>query len=76
MMEVPETIKRAAKRLVKSSDFADVMAFLINEQAVVVLNMDVNNKDQLQLARVYYDALNTVPDLVDNLLMETEKDNG
>lgn len=73
---VPEGIRRAAKRLVKSSDFSDVLAYLVNEQAVVVLNVDVNNKDQLQLARIYYDALSVVPDLVDNLLMETEQDNG
>lgn len=75
MTEVPQTIQRAAKRLVKSGDFQDVMTYLANEQAVVVLNIDVNNKDQLQLARVFYDALSIVPELVDNIVKETE-DNG
>jgi hypothetical protein len=76
MREIPHNIIVAAKRLVRNGDFSAVMAHLVNEQAVVCLNMDVNNKDQLQLARVYYDALSTVPDLVDNIAKETEQQDG
>lgn len=72
-MDAPENIQRSAKRLLSSQDFNDVMTYLMNEQATVCLEMDVNNKDQLQLARVYFDALRTVPDLVENLLVKEQK---
>jgi hypothetical protein len=74
MVEVPLNVQRSAKRLTKSGDLKVVLDHLVDEQAVVVLNMDVNNKDQLQLARVYYDALSTVVELVENIVKEAEQD--
>ena len=74
--QTPSTIVRAARRLAKNGDFQDLMTYMTNEQAVVCLNMDVNNKDQLQLARVYYDALSIVPELVANIAKEADQENG
>lgn len=78
---MPETERAilAARRLVKSDDLEAVMAKLIKDQITILLSLPLEEKDRLQLARVYVDALDTVVGLVKALAeeqTETEKSDG
>lgn len=55
------------------------MAKLIKDQITILLSLPLEEKDRLQLARVYVDALDTVVGLVKALAeeqTETEKSDG
>lgn len=67
-----EKVIKAAVRLSKNPDFALVMAHLAATQGDVVLAMSPENKDRLQMALIYYNALDAVVDLTKNIAGEAE----